>query len=93
MVLQDTWLFNSTIRDNIAYGNPNAPIEDIIEAAKLAGIHEYIEKLPKKYDTEMLKEAQDKNIKLATWTVDNPKIYKELYDLGIRNFTTNRLTK
>ena len=54
MVLQDTWLFNSTIRDNIAYGNPNAPIEDIIEAAKLAGIHEYIEKLPKKYDTEII---------------------------------------
>lgn len=54
MVLQDTWLFNSTIRDNIAYGNPNAPIEDIIEASKLAGIHEYIEKLPKKYDTEII---------------------------------------
>ena len=54
MVLQDTWLFNSTIRDNIAYGNPNAPIEDIIEAAKLAGIHDYIEKLPKKYDTEII---------------------------------------
>ena len=47
MVLQDTWLFNSTIRENIAYGNPNAPLEDIIEAAKLAGIHEYIEKLPR----------------------------------------------
>lgn len=54
MVLQDTWLFNSTIRENIAYGNPNAPIEDVIEAAKLAGIHEYIEKLPKKYDTEVI---------------------------------------
>ena len=54
MVLQDTWLFNSTIRENIAYGNPNAPIEDIIEAAKLAGIHDYIEKLPKKYDTEII---------------------------------------
>ena len=54
MVLQDTWLFNSTIRDNIAYGNPNAPIEDVIEAAKLAGIHDYIEKLPKKYDTEII---------------------------------------
>ena len=54
MVLQDTWLFNSTIRANIAYGNPNAPIEDIIAAAKLAGIHEYIEKLPKKYDTEII---------------------------------------
>ncbi len=54
MVLQDTWLFNSTIRANIAYGNPNAPIEDVIAAAKLAGIHEYIEKLPKKYDTEVI---------------------------------------
>lgn len=54
MVLQDTWLFNSTIRDNIAYGNPNAPLDDIIEAAKLAGIHEYIERLPKKYDTEII---------------------------------------
>ena len=38
-------LFNSTIRENIAYGNPNAPLDDIIEAAKMAGIHEYIEKL------------------------------------------------
>lgn len=54
MVLQDTWLFNSTIRENIAYGNPNAPLDDIIEAAKLAGIHEYIERLPKKYDTEII---------------------------------------
>lgn len=47
----------------------------------------------KKYDANMLKKAQDENIKLASWTVDNPKIYKELYDLGVRNFTTNRLTK
>ena len=54
MVLQDTWLFNSTIRENIAYGNPNASLDDIIEAAKLAGIHDYIEKLPKKYDTEII---------------------------------------
>ena len=46
-----------------------------------------------KYDAELLKKAQDENIKLASWTVDNPKIYKELYDLGVRNFTTNRLTK
>ncbi len=47
----------------------------------------------KKYDAEMLKKAQGENIKLASWTVDNPKIYKELYDLGVRNFTTNRLIK
>ena len=51
MVLQETWLFNATIRENIAYGNPNIPLEDIQEAAKLAGIHEFIEKMPQKYDT------------------------------------------
>ncbi len=54
MVLQDTWLFNSTIRENIAYGNPNAPMDEIVEAAKLAGIHDYIEKLPNKYNTEII---------------------------------------
>ena len=54
MVLQDTWLFNSTIRENIAYGNPNASLDDVIEAAKMAGIHDYIEKLQKKYDTEII---------------------------------------
>ena len=53
MVLQETWLFNSTIRENIAYGNPNAPIEEVIEAAKLAGVHEFIEKMPKGYETEV----------------------------------------
>ena len=46
-----------------------------------------------KYDNEMIKKAQDENIKLASWTVDDLKIYEELYSLGIRNFTTNRLTK
>lgn len=54
MVLQDTWLFNSTIRENIAYGNPNVSLEKIVEVAKLAGIHNYIEKLPNKYDTEII---------------------------------------
>lgn len=51
MVLQETWLFNATIRENIAYGNPNISIEEIQEAAKLAGIHDFIEKMPQKYDT------------------------------------------
>ena len=54
MVLQETWLFNSTIRENIAYGNPNAPLEEVIEAAKLAGIHDYIDKMPQKYDTQII---------------------------------------
>ncbi len=47
----------------------------------------------KKYDEKMLKKAKDENIKLATWTVDSVKLYEELYNLGIRNFTTNRLVK
>ena len=47
----------------------------------------------RKYDEKMLKKAQDENIKLATWTIDSIKLYEELYNLGIRNFTTNRLTK
>lgn len=45
----------------------------------------------KKYDEEMLKKAQEQNINLAAWTVDSTKTYKELYDLGVRNFTTNCL--
>ncbi|MBQ8468392.1 MAG: ABC transporter ATP-binding protein [Clostridia bacterium] len=51
MVLQETWLFNSTIRENIAYGNPNVPLSDVIEAAKLAGVDEFIQKMPQQYDT------------------------------------------
>lgn len=51
MVLQETWLFNASIKDNIAYGNPNVPLRDVIEAAKLAGIDEFIQKMPQKYDT------------------------------------------
>lgn len=54
MVLQETWLFNASIRDNIAYGNPNTKIEDVIEAAKLAGVDEFIQKMPQKYDTMVL---------------------------------------
>ncbi len=44
------------------------------------------------YEAEMVKKAQDNGLKLASWTVDSTKIYEELYDLGVRNFTTNRLT-
>lgn len=51
MVLQDTWLFQGTIYENIAYGNANATMEDVVEAAKAAKIHSYIKRLPKGYDT------------------------------------------
>ncbi len=51
MVLQDTWVFNGTIFDNIAYGKENANIEEVTEAAKAAHIHNYIMRLPKGYNT------------------------------------------
>lgn len=51
MVLQDTWLFQGTIFENIAYGNDSATMEQVVEAAKAAKIHSYIKRLPKGYDT------------------------------------------
>lgn len=51
MVLQETWLKTGTIRENIAYGKPDATEEEIIEAAKLAHAHSFIKRLPKGYDT------------------------------------------
>lgn len=51
MVLQDTWLFQGTIFENIAYGKENATREEVMEAAKLAGMHSYIMRLPMGYDT------------------------------------------
>ena len=51
MVLQDTWLFHGTIFDNIAYGKEGATMEEVVEAAKAARIHSYIEHLPDGYNT------------------------------------------
>ena len=51
MVLQDTWLFEGTIFDNIAYGKENATREEVVEAAKAARIHNYIMRLPNGYNT------------------------------------------
>lgn len=51
MVLQDTWLFRGTVRENIAYGVPDATEEEIREAAKKAHAHSFIKRLPNGYDT------------------------------------------
>ena len=51
MVLQDTWLKAGTIRENIAYGHPNATEEEIVNAAKAAYAHSFIRRLPQGYDT------------------------------------------
>lgn len=51
MVLQDTWLFEGSIFDNIAYGKENATMEEVVAAAKMAGIHSFIKRLPQGYNT------------------------------------------
>ena len=59
MVLQDAWLFNGTIRDNIAYGRPGATERDVIEAAKAAHADHFIRTLPDGYDTILNEEASN----------------------------------
>ncbi|MCR8642745.1 ABC transporter ATP-binding protein/permease [Paenibacillus sp. N1-5-1-14] len=59
MVLQDTWLFNGTIRDNIAYGRAGATEEEIVGAAKAAFAHHFIRTLPDGYDTVLNEEASN----------------------------------
>ena len=53
MVLQDTWLKLGTVRENIAYGKPDAPLEEVVEAAKAAHAHSFIKRLPNGYDTRI----------------------------------------
>lgn len=57
MVLQDTWLFQGTVFENIAYGRQGAALEDVVAAAKAAKIHSYIMRLPQGYDTVLTDEG------------------------------------
>ena len=59
MVLQDTWLFHGTIRENIRYGNPDATDEEVEEAARNAFAHHFIETLPGGYDCEINEDASN----------------------------------
>ncbi|MEO3821710.1 ABC transporter ATP-binding protein [Plantactinospora sp. B24E8] len=59
MVLQDTWLFGGTIRDNIAYGNPDATEEQIVEAAKATFVDRFVRSLPDGYDTVIDEEGNN----------------------------------
>lgn len=59
MVLQDTWLFNGTIRDNIAYGREGASKEEVVQAAKAAYADHFIRTLPEGYDTLLNEEASN----------------------------------
>jgi ATP-binding cassette subfamily B multidrug efflux pump len=59
MVLQDTWLFNGTIMDNIRYGNFNAPDEKVVEAAKMAYVDNFVHALPHGYSMELNEESSN----------------------------------
>ncbi|MDR3560887.1 MAG: type I secretion system permease/ATPase [Negativicutes bacterium] len=80
VVLQENVLFNRSIRDNIALSDPGMPIEQIIEAAKLAGAHDFILELPEGYDTNVgerganLSGGQRQRIAIARALVMNPRI-------------------
>ena len=80
MVLQDTWLFSGTIRDNIAYGKENATEEEIIAAAKAAYVDHFVRTLPDGYDTVLtgdatnISQGQRQLITIARAFLADPKI-------------------
>jgi subfamily B ATP-binding cassette protein HlyB/CyaB len=80
VVLQENFLFNRSIRENIALGDPGMSLERVIHAAKLAGAHEFILQLPEGYDTHVgdngtgLSGGQRQRIAIARALVNNPRI-------------------
>lgn len=79
MVLQDTFLYQGTIKDNIAYGKPNASMEEVIEAAKKAHAHDFIVKLPQGYNTILsedsaLSEGQKQLLSIARVMLSKPSM-------------------
>ena len=80
MVLQDTWLFHGSVKDNIRYGKLDATDEEIIEAAKAAHAHRFIQTLPNGYDMELNEEAsnvsqgQKQLLTIARAILADPKI-------------------
>ena len=80
LVSQHTFLFNSTLKENIAYSRPNSDLNDVIEVAKIADIHDFINSLPEKYETMVgefgvsLSGGQKQRIAIARNLFKNPDI-------------------
>ena len=80
MVLQDTWLFGGTIKENIKYGKPDATDEEVIAAAKAAHVHHFIQTLPKGYDmvideeSSNISQGQKQLLTIARVILTNPEI-------------------
>ncbi|NPD87839.1 MAG: ABC transporter ATP-binding protein [Asgard group archaeon] len=80
LVLQETYLFNATIKENIAFGKPDAKDEEIIQAAKIAKIHEFIASLPEGYDSKVgdrgitLSGGQKQRVSIARTLLTDPSI-------------------
>ena len=80
MVLQDTWLFNGTVKDNIKYGREDATDDEVIQAAKAARVHHFIKTLPKGYNSELGDETsgvsagQKQLLTIARVILSDPKI-------------------
>ena len=80
VVLQENWLFNRSVRENIAIADPAAPIEAVMHAAQLAGAHEFVSELPEGYDTIVgeqgatLSGGQRQRIAIARALFTHPRI-------------------
>jgi len=80
LVSQDVYLFHGTVRENIAYGRPDAPLEDVVAAATVAEIHEFVQTLPYGYDTlvgergQKLSGGQRQRLSIARAVLKDPAV-------------------
>lgn len=100
MVLQETWLYEGTIRENIAYGKPDATEQEIIDAAKAANAHSFIKRLPHGYDTvisgagDNLSQGQKQLLTIArVMLVDPPMLILDEATSSIDTLTEVRIQK